>query len=472
MVPGLINGSTASPWGVTHRNSTDKNADALYFDSIVNGEQLTGVLTSAPFTIPEKFSFWMCGHNGLPGTNPTPVNHVRIKLVDSDEIIVREFPPRDDIARKITWNLGKWAGKQGIFEAVDADSSAAYAWLGVGRFEPAVVANPVENFAFVDTTLVTAIQIANQLQLKNLSGPIVGLLTNRNADTLVRVAAANSGLNLDRAAAISGLIAVVQNADESNGVRAAAAQLLGPINTEPALAALAKSLGTAPGPLQQPIALAMASTQPGGEMLFTLITQGKASARLLQDKPLLDRLNTINIKDKDQRIKDLTAGIPAQDERIKQLAGKLAGTFSANDAAVQAGAAVFKKTCFPCHRINNDGGKVGPQLDGVGTRGLDRLLEDVLDPNRNVDAAFRAIIVAKNDGVVVTGLKLREEGGAMIVGDNQGKEVRIPLTDIDESRLSNLSPMPSNFAEQLNEPDLRALLAFLLRQRQAVAEPK
>ena len=33
---------------------------------------------------------------------------------------------------------------------------------------------------------------------------------------------------------------------------------------------------------------------------------------------------------------------------------------------------------------------VGPQLDGVGTRGLERLIEDVLDPNRNVDPAFRA----------------------------------------------------------------------------------
>jgi len=74
--------------------------------------------------------------------------------------------------------------------------------------------------------------------------------------------------------------------------------------------------------------------------------------------------------------------------------------------------------------------------------------------------------------VVVTGLKLREEGATVIIGDNLGKEVRIPTDEIEESRLTNLSPMPSNFAEQLTEPDLRALLAFLSRQRQAVAEPK
>src|SRR5262249_46381667 len=97
----------------------------------------------------------------------------------------------------------------------------------------------------------------------------------------------------------------------------------------------------------------------------------------------------------------------------------------------------------------------------------ERLLEDVLDPNRNVDGAFRALVVEKKDGLTMTGLKLREEGDTLILGDNQGKEVRIPNADIEEQRLSNLSPMPSNFADQLNEADLRALMAFLLRQRQA-----
>lgn len=468
-VPGAA--SLASPWGVTHRGSTDGDAGALFFDSIVNGEQLTGVLTSAPFTIPAKFSFWLCGHNGIPGSDPSPVNHVRLRLLDSGEVIARENPPRDDIARQYSWNLNKWAGQQAVFEAVDADTHDSYAWLGVGRFEPAVVANPVENFAFVDTTLITAVQVANQLQLAQLSGSVVGLVQNRHADTPVRIAAASAGLNLDRTGTVKTLLTVVQNSDEPFALRSAAAQLLGPINTEPSLLALATALGTAPGPLQQPIALAMASTRQGGEMLFSMISQGKASARLLQDKPLLDRLSTIPIPNKEERIKELTQGIPAADDRIKQLAAKLAGNFAASDAAVEAGAAVFKKTCAGCHRINNEGGKVGPQLDGVGNRGLDRLLEDVLDPNRNVDAAFRAIIVVKNDGIIVTGLKLREEGGAMIVGDNQGKEIRIPLTEIDESRLTNLSPMPSNLSEQLSEPDLRALLAFLLRQKLAPTGP-
>ena len=464
----LVSAATPSPWGVRHRNSTDGNPDAWFFDSITNGEQLTGVLRSAPFKIPEKLTFWMCGHNGLPGTDTPPVNHVRLKLVDSGEVIAREIPPRNDVAREYSWDLKSWAGRQGILEAVDADTATAYAWLAIGRFEPAVVAPPVPEFAFTDATLVTAVKVADQLHMESLAIPVIELISSPQAETPVRMAAAQSGLNLSRDAAITALSSIVQSPTEPSTLRSHAAQLLGSVNSPTSRDTLATALRTAPAPLQQPIALAMAGTLEGGDLLFSLIATGRASARLLQDKPILDRLSSIPIPDREHKINELTQGLPAADDRLKKLIAKFSASFTTSDATPESGFAVFKKSCVACHRINDEGGKVGPQLDGVGHRGLERLLEDVLDPNRNVDAAFRASVVAKKDGLVVTGLKLREEGNTLVLGDNQGKEVLIPNSDIDEVRLSNLSPMPSNFADQLNEADLRSLVTFLLRQKQVV----
>lgn len=458
---------TSSPWGVRPRNSTDNKLGGLYFDSIANGEQLTGVLRSAPFTIPPTLTFWMCGHNGLPGTNPTPVNHVRLKLVDSGIVVAKEIPPRNDVAREYTWDLTPWAGKQGVFEAVDADTATAYAWLAVGRFEPPVVTSPFAEFAFADSSMATAVQVADQLHLENLAARVIDLLKSADVDLPVRMAAAQSGLNLSRASAITVLSTIIQNAAEPAALRTQAAQLLASVNSTASRETLAAALRAAPAPLQQPIALALAGSQEGGEQLFALIATGRASARLLQDKAVLDRLSTVPIPDRDGKIKELTQGLPAADERLKQLIAKFSASMGNGEAQPEAGAAVFKKSCVACHRINDEGGKVGPQLDGVGNRGLERLLEDVLDPNRNVDAAFRAMVVEKKDGLVVTGLKLREEGETLILGDHMGKEVRINHADIDEQRLSNLSPMPSNFADQLNENDLRSLMGFLLKQRQA-----
>ena len=464
----LPNAPTANPWGVRPRKSADGANDTLFFDSITNGEHLTGILRSAPFVLPEKLTFWMCGHNGNPGTDPPPVNHVRLKLQDTGEVIAKEVPPRNDMAQKYSWDLSKWAGKQAVFEVVDADTGGGYAWLAISRFEPQVVVAPSADFTFTDASLAMAVQVADQLRLEKFSGKIVQLLADTNVDTAVRMAAGQAGLNLARSSTVEALSKISQSPTEPAALRTQAAQLLASVNTSESRESLAAALRTAPAPLQQPIALALSGSQEGGEFLFSLIAAGRASARLLQDKPILDRLASVSIPDREDKINELTKGLPAADERLKNLITKLSASYSPSETSIEQGVSVFKKSCVACHRIGDEGGKVGPQLDGVGHRGLERLLEDVLDPNRNVDGAFRATVVQKKDGLVVTGLKLREEGTTLILGDNQGKEVRVRNEEIEEQRLSNLSPMPSNFADQLPEPELQALMSYLLHQKQAV----
>ena len=126
---------------------------------------------------------------------------------------------------------------------------------------------------------------------------------------------------------------------------------------------------------------------------------------------------------------------------------------------------VFEKSCANCHQIGGKGTKIGPQLDGIGLRGLDRLLEDTLDPNRNVDQAFRTTTLTLKKGQVISGLLLKEEGAVLVLADNQGKEVRVPKNSVEERSLSQLSPMPANFADQVDEADFYHLLAYLLSQK-------
>ena len=101
----------------------------------------------------------------------------------------------------------------------------------------------------------------------------------------------------------------------------------------------------------------------------------------------------------------------------------------------------------------------------MGIRGLDRLLEDILDPNRNVDQAFRSTTLELNNGQIVSGLVLREEGEVVVLADAQGKEVRVSKNTIEERTLSNVSPMPANLVDQIPETDFYHLLAYLLAQR-------
>jgi len=101
----------------------------------------------------------------------------------------------------------------------------------------------------------------------------------------------------------------------------------------------------------------------------------------------------------------------------------------------------------------------------VGLRGLDRILEDTLDPNRAVDAAFRASLIKTKDGRVISGLVLREEGAVLVIQEAADKETRIPLADIEARQLSQLSPMPANVIDPLPEAEFYDLVRFLLEQK-------
>ena len=140
-------------------------------------------------------------------------------------------------------------------------------------------------------------------------------------------------------------------------------------------------------------------------------------------------------------------------------------------ARSEEGTTVFEKNCGICHQLGGKGAKVGPQLDGIGSRGLDRLVEDILDPNRNVDQAFRVTVLALENGQVVSGLLLREEGEILVLADAQGKEMRIPRSSVDERKTSPLSPMPANFTDQISGEDFNRLLDYLLSKREPSDRP-
>jgi putative heme-binding domain-containing protein len=134
------------------------------------------------------------------------------------------------------------------------------------------------------------------------------------------------------------------------------------------------------------------------------------------------------------------------------------------------GKRVFDQNCAVCHRLDGQGGLVGPQLDGIGNRGLERVLEDILDPNRNVDHAFRSHIITLKDGDVLSGLPRREEGELLVLADSTGKEISVPKEEIQDRRESDISPMPENFGEVIPTQDFCDLMAFLLAARESKAK--
>ena len=91
--------------------------------------------------------------------------------------------------------------------------------------------------------------------------------------------------------------------------------------------------------------------------------------------------------------------------------------------------------------------------------------EDVLDPNRNVDANFRATRFDTTDGRAITGLLRNIDGDVFVIADSEGKEIRLPKGVVDKQTTLTTSPMPADVAEKLKEQELYDLMGYLLSQK-------
>lgn len=314
-------------------------------------------------------------------------------------------------------------------------------------------------------TLQNCFEVATTFRLKQSLPELEALAIRRDRGDAQRLGAFNAMLAIDAASSVPVISRVLNNPEEPASVRDSAAQSLGQSGTKEAIAALLSAIEKAPARLQGVIAIALAGKPEGADALLKAIASGKASARMLQERALIAKLNESKLPRVGEQIATLTKGLPSADQKMLDLINRKRAEFVKAPGNAKLGQAAFKTNCANCHQLGGEGAKIGPQLDGVGIRGLERLLEDMLDPSRNVDQALRSTTIRMNDGRSLTGLVLREEGNIVVMADALGKEVRLAKNEIDERRSSALSPMPGNFAETIKEEEFRHLLAYLLSQR-------
>jgi putative heme-binding domain-containing protein len=313
--------------------------------------------------------------------------------------------------------------------------------------------------------VLNGIKMAGGLRLKEAEVKLKTIASQSSMPEPVRVEALKSLTAIDDRKHTPLIGRILADANEPLGLREQAAHTLARLNHQDALLQLVNALPIAPAQLQGIIAADLSGSRPGAEKLLEAVAAGTASARLLQEHIVEVRLAAANLPNLKARVAKLTEGLPPADQRMQQLFQRRKDRFAAAKTDPAQGAKVFAKSCANCHQLAGKGAKIGPQLDGVGIRGVDRLLEDLLDPNRNVDQAFRASTLILKDGQTIIGLVLREEGEVLVLADAQGKEVRVPKKNVEERSVSQQSPMPANLVDQISEPDFYHLLAFLLQHR-------
>ncbi|QIF04833.1 hypothetical protein G5S37_26060 [Roseimicrobium sp. ORNL1] len=457
-----------NPWHARMVKCEDGQNRTLLDSHPPGGEKLTGTFRSGTFELPNQISFWVVGHNGFPAAASHGKNFIRLVDAADGRELARVEPPRGDVAQQVTWKFitkSEAAEKHSVIprgsgkvylELTDGDTAGAYAWLAVGGFEPAlpVLALP-ENQERRDGRIRALANLAGE---QGVTRDALAFLSKLGAKDSFS-AATRSALAECFVSTLPDMpyAQVASLASDSELSATVFSVLTAPKNAAEELGRAFRSL---PFRAQVKLATALAGTSASAEKLLAL-----APARVLSDPLVSGKVKALDAPAIAKRLTEITANLPPTNEAAKGIIAARLKSFATAKSDEAHGQQVFQINCAICHRIGVTGNLVGPQLDGIGVRGVERLLEDLLDPNRAVDPAFRLHFVKQKNGNLMTGLFRREQDGVQYYADAAGQEHAISKAEITEDQVSEFSLMPAGFGELIPEKDLHDLLAYLLARK-------
>jgi len=135
-----------------------------------------------------------------------------------------------------------------------------------------------------------------------------------------------------------------------------------------------------------------------------------------------------------------------------------------DDPIVLAGAEIFNGNagCVQCHSYDDQGGSIGPSLDGVSSRLGGNVLEQaLLNPSASIASGFEAKVVKQQDGTEIRGRFRNDSELAVQIQSADGSRWVTYFKDRVESiEDSDESLMPDVYAN-LGAAEQEQLLAFL-----------
>ena len=122
--------------------------------------------------------------------------------------------------------------------------------------------------------------------------------------------------------------------------------------------------------------------------------------------------------------------------------------------------------CANCHKVDDKGVSVGPELTTIGkTRTRVELLDSLLQPSARVEPQFAAYLLHTKDEKTVTGLLVKRDEKEVVVRDAENKEHVFPAADVESVTPSRLSLMPDGQMSGLTPQEAADLLEFLSQRK-------
>jgi len=130
------------------------------------------------------------------------------------------------------------------------------------------------------------------------------------------------------------------------------------------------------------------------------------------------------------------------------------------------GEAIYRRAelqCMKCHAIGGAGGRVGPDLAGLGgSSQIDSLLMSLIEPNAKIKEGYHTTSILRANGKVLSGRVQQTTADLVVLRDVNDQLIPVPADDIEEMVASPLSLMPVGLTKHLQRGELLDLTRFLL----------
>jgi putative membrane-bound dehydrogenase-like protein len=301
--------------------------------------------------------------------------------------------------------------------------------------------------------------------------PVVDMTELRVA--VLRTAADSAAAEADRIAAVNLVARGIIKDDQGEVLR----ELLSPNSTPSLRAATVAAIGrnnnigpvstlllggwkTYPPATRAQVLDVLLSGDRGPEKILDAINKKRIAAGEIDAARRQRLLNHPDRAIRDRAAKAFDGAISP--DRAKIIAD-YAGVTSNGDR--DRGKAVFARVCAACHKLGDVGVVVGPDLAALANRTPAYLMQEILDPNRNLDSRYVEYQARLKDGRTVTGLLAAETATTVILRGQQRKEETLLRSDIDELHGSGKSLMPEGIEKDVTKKDMADLLTFLTSNR-------
>jgi putative heme-binding domain-containing protein len=203
------------------------------------------------------------------------------------------------------------------------------------------------------------------------------------------------------------------------------------------------------------------ASSPRTALLLDAIAAGRIQPAALGTVPVNQLLNYQDDEIRRRAHKLFAEIAPADRERAL---AEYQGVLSMQADAAR-GRTVFARHCAACHRINNVGIDIAPDISDSREKTPQQLLTDILQPNRAVDANYFSYTAITTHGQVHTGILAAETSTFIAMKSAEGKTITLGRNEIDELQSNGVSFMPDGFEKLISKQEMADLISFIKNWR-------